>query len=205
MIKSLAFFGDDLIIELETTDWIRKERYQVKESWFKINSRLVVENPANWSKSRLGILSELSHEALLVFLFLKVAGNFQKTFRVSREVLTRVASVTGSGQDVDDILQELETCNLVQVDGQDFILTDSSFERNTEEAKEPTPATDYSPELSPADRELRAKAFAGLCDYDELDILHWNHIITDGEMDDLIKEHKYIGKDPFGISSETKK
>ena len=167
------------------------------ESWFKMNSRLVVENPANWSKSRLGILSELSHEALLVFLFLKVAGNFQTTFRVSRNVLARVVGATGNIRDLDDLLHELKTCNLIKVDGEDFTLTDSSAVRKAEAAEEVTPATAYTPEPSPTDEELRAKAFGGLCTRHELSILGFDNILTVDECNQLVEEHKYIDDDSF--------
>jgi hypothetical protein len=175
----------------------------VKESWFKINSSLVVENPANWSRSRLGVLSELSHDALLVFLFLKVAGNFQTTFRVSRDVLARVADVTGNGQDVDDILHELETCNLIQVDGEDFTLTDSSAARKAEAAEEPSPAR-TPPKPRPTKEELHAKAFAGQFTLDELFNLQWDSVITWAEYDQLEAEHKYIDKHPVSSDAETK-
>jgi hypothetical protein len=178
----------------------------MKESWFKINSSLVVENPANWSRSRLGVLSELSHEALLVFLFLKVAGNFQTTFRVSRDVLARVADVTGNGRDLDDLLHELETCNLIQVDGEDFTLTDSSAVRKAEADEEPSPApTPHTPKPRPTKEELRAKAFAGQFTLDELFNLQWDSVITVKEYDQLEEEHKYIGEDPLGPGTETKK
>jgi hypothetical protein len=177
----------------------------MKESWFKMNSRLVVENPANWSRSRLGILGELTHEALLIFLFLKVAGNFQTTFRVSRDVLARVAGVTGNGRDVDDILHELETYNLIHVDGEDFTLTDSSAARKVEAAEEPSPApTPHTPEPSPTKEELRAKAFAGQFTLDELFNLQWDSVITWGEYDQLEAAHKYVDKHPVSSDAETK-
>lgn len=164
------------------------------ESWFKVNSRLVVEDPTHWSKSRLGILCELNHEALLVFLFLKVVGNFQTTFRVSWDVLARVAGVTGKDLDVDDILHELETYNLIRMDGQDFTLTDSSAARKVEAAEEANPAR--TPPKPVTKEEQRAKAFAGLCTQFELDLLGFNDVITIDELRQLEAEHKYV-KDDF--------
>jgi predicted phosphodiesterase len=175
------------------------------ESWFKVGSRLVVEDPANWSKSHLGILSELTHEALMMFLFLKVAGNFRKktTFRVSRNVLDRVAAFRGNG-DVDNILTELETCNLIKVDDQNFTLTDTTAAAKVEAPRElDEPA--YTPKPHLTDEEQRAKAFAGLCDFDELIHLGWEDIITEKELNQLQDEHKYIGEGPVGSSTETKK
>jgi hypothetical protein len=95
-------------------------------SSFKVDSRLVVQDPANWWKSSLGVFSELTHEALMVFLFLKVAGNFQMTFRVNQDVLARVAGFTGNGQDVDDILDELRCAISSRFTARIFVLTDSS-------------------------------------------------------------------------------
>ncbi|MCG6535366.1 MAG: hypothetical protein L7F78_11905 [Syntrophales bacterium LBB04] len=163
------------------------------ESWFKLASRLVVEDPAHWSKSPLGVLSQLTHEALLVFLFLKVAGNFQTTFRVSRVVLSRVGGFTGNGLYLEDILYELETANLIKVDGENFTLTDSTAATKAKTPEEPeVPA--YTPALSLTREEKRAKAFAGQCDSEELFNLMFDNVITDAEYKQLEKEHKYIGE-----------
>jgi len=175
-------------------------------SWFKVDVRLVVQNPADWSKSPLGVFSELTHEALMVFLFLKVAGNFQMTFRVNRDVLARIAGFTGNGQDVDDILDELEMRNLIQVHGQDFfLLTDNSAVRKAEIPRMPSVTITSIPEPFLTVEQQRDKAFAGLRDLDELGDLCWNNILTPDEYKRLRDECKYLGERPPGLRTETKK
>ena len=83
-------------------------------------------------------------------------------------------------------------------------LTDSNAARKVEAPEETEePASTPKPRFTV--EEKLTKAFAGLCGYRELLNLACNDVITMKEIEQLCAEHKYIGEDPPGLRTETKK
>ena len=85
-------------------------------------------------------------------------------------------------------------CNLIEFDGQNFTLTDSTAATKAVVQEEPIETPTYTPEPRLTLEERRAKAFAGQYSFDDLFRLSFDGDITDAEFKQLQDEHKYIGE-----------